>query len=314
MSGVEGGPNYSVEVEGLRVQFGDFIAVKDISFNVNAGEIFGFLGANGAGKTTTIRVLCGLLEPNLGDVRVMGLNPKQGLDAIKSRVGYMSQRFTLYDDLTVDENLSFAASLRKLTREKFSRRKKDLLEFIGFERPLNTLVKNLPGGLKQQVSLCAATLHDPDIVFLDEPTAGVTPTYRARFWSLIRSMAASGKTVFVTTHYMDEAEQCDRIALMRDGSLIALDSPGGLKRSTFPEPIYEISSSREKLDEFWFESIKKRPEILKIQPHGLRYHAQLSKGVVEGQLRELVSSGCVVRVIPPSLEDVFIRLVEGGLP
>jgi len=300
----------SVEVKNLTVQFGDFRAVDDITFSVSAGEIFGFLGANGAGKTTTIRVLCGLLKPSAGFVRVAGVGFEHGEQIIKSKVGYMSQRFTLYNDLTVEENLSFTASLRKMDSKLYVARRNELLELISFDRPLNTKVADLSGGMKQQVSLAAALLHDPEIVFLDEPTAGVTPASRARFWSLIRKIAERGKTVFVTTHYMDEAEQCGRIALMRTGKLIALDSPQGLKKSTFPMPMYEFDPKRA----IKFEDLallKNDPTFTFFEPYGLRFHASVrskeewerAKGKFEGDFS--------IREIDPTLEDVFIRSVEG---
>ncbi|WP_413581635.1 ABC transporter ATP-binding protein [Bdellovibrio sp. HCB288] len=224
----------SVEVKDLSVKFGEFYAVKNVSFAVSPGEIFGFLGANGAGKTTTIRVLCGLLVPSEGDAHVCGIDVRSKALDVKKIVGYMSQKFTLYDDMTVAENLSFTASLRKLDDAHFKAQKEKLLHFIKFQRSESTMVRDLPGGIKQQVSLVASVLHDPQVVFLDEPTAGVSPAFRQRFWSLIRELAAEGKTVFVTTHYMDEAEQCGRIALMKDGQLIALDSPLQLKKHSFP--------------------------------------------------------------------------------
>lgn len=227
---------FAVRVKNLTVKFNNFIAVNNISFEVKKGEIFGFLGANGAGKTTTIRILCGLLTPTSGDVEVSGIDfKKDNGQSIKFKIGYMSQKFTLYDDLSVEENLSFTASLRKLDRATYQKRKSELLKFISFDRSLSSKVIDLPSGIKQHISLVAAMLHDPEIVFLDEPTAGVTPASRARFWALIQKVIATGKTVFVTTHYMDEAEQCHRIALMRDGELIALDSPLNLKKKTFPE-------------------------------------------------------------------------------
>lgn len=224
----------SVEVENLSVKYDDFYAVKNISFLVEEGEIFGFLGANGAGKTTTIRVLCGLLIPSEGKAVVGGVDVESDPFAVKKKVGYMSQRFTLYDDMTVAENLSFAASLRKLDDNFFEEQKKRLLDFIHFAQSPDSMVRDLPGGIKQQVSLVASLLHDPEIVFLDEPTAGVSPAFRQRFWELIRQLAEAKKTVFVTTHYMDEAEQCGRIALMRDGELIALDTVDNLKKNSFP--------------------------------------------------------------------------------
>ncbi|MFS4459812.1 ABC transporter ATP-binding protein [Bdellovibrio sp. HCB2-146] len=225
----------SVIVENLSVQFGDFFAVRDVSFSVEKGEIFGFLGANGAGKTTTIRVLCGLLLPSTGRAEVVGRDVLTQAFEVKSQVGYMSQKFTLYEDLSVGENLAFTASLRKMDKNKYRQRQDELLQFIKFQQSLKTMVKDLPGGIKQQVSLVASMLHDPEIVFLDEPTAGVSPAYRQRFWNLIRDLAAKGKTMFVTTHYMDEAEQCGRIALMRSGELIALDSPLNLKKHSLPD-------------------------------------------------------------------------------
>jgi ABC-2 type transport system ATP-binding protein len=227
---------FAVYVTNLTVKFNDFIAVNNVSFDVKKGEIFGFLGANGAGKTTTIRVLCGLLTPTSGDVEVSGVDfKKDNGQSIKFKIGYMSQRFTLYDDLSVEENLFFISSLRKMDAETYRKRKADLLAFISFDRPLSSKVGDLPSGIKQHISLVGALLHDPEIVFLDEPTAGVTPASRARFWALIQKVIVTGKTVFVTTHYMDEAEQCHRIALMRDGELIALDSPANLKQKTFPD-------------------------------------------------------------------------------
>lgn len=300
----------SVEVKGLTVRFGDFTAVNNISFSVFEGEIFGFLGANGAGKTTTIRVLCGLLEPQAGEVRVAGLNLRDGFQAIKSKVGYMSQRFKLYEDLTVWENLAFTASLRKMSPERAASRAKELLDFVGFEKPLSTFVKDLSGGIKQQVSLSAALIHDPDIVFLDEPTAGVTPAARARFWSLIRSLARSGKTLFVTTHYLDEAEECNRIALMKEGEIIALDRPEELKRKTFPEPMFEITPPTSDSSEL--RIIHNHPAISSLQPYGMHFHVVVSDRNTWKMLCQNELRSCQVREVPPSLEDVFIRLVERG--
>lgn len=228
----------AVEIRHLTVNFGGFRAVDDVSFDIPGGEIFGFLGANGAGKTTTIRVMCGLLAPTGGNVTIAGLGFEgHGAQAIKAEVGYMSQKFTLYNDLTVRENLEFKAALRKIPPDEARARMKELLDLIGFDRPENTLVRDLPSGIKQQVSLAASILHDPEILFLDEPTAGVSPVMRERFWSLIRKLVSSGKTVIVTTHYMDDAEQCTRIALMRSGKIIAIGSPAELKRNTFPEKL-----------------------------------------------------------------------------
>ena len=298
----------AVAVRELTVKFGDFVAVDRVSFDVRKGEVFGFLGANGAGKTTTIRVLCGLLVPTSGSARVADLGFQDGGMAIKAKVGYMSQRFTLYNDLTVGENLAFAAGLRKLEPGRASARERELLSFIGFTRGLDTLVRDLPGGLKQELALAAATLHDPEIVFLDEPTSGVAPASRARFWELIRRLTASGKTVIVTTHRMDEAERCDRIALMRAGRLIALDAPPELKRRTFPGPVYELEAAETDLHPL-AQALRARPGVLMAEPYGMRFHVAVESAAAwdPASLPPDVRS----RRIEPSLEDVFLRLVEG---
>ncbi|MBL0058946.1 MAG: ABC transporter ATP-binding protein [Elusimicrobia bacterium] len=299
----------AVEALDLTVRFGDFTAVDGVTFDVAPGEIFGFLGANGAGKTTTIRVLTGLLPPTSGGVRVAGLTFEDGGRAIKSRVGYMSQRFTLYNDLTVSENLSFAAGLRKIPSAISAERTRRLLNFIKFDQPLNTLVRNLPGGLKQEVSLVAALLHDPEIVFLDEPTAGVSPSSRARFWALIRGLAKEGKTIFVTTHYMDEAEECGRIALMRAGRIIALGSPADLKKKAFPERLLEIQW-KGAAPEGWRNALLSGA-AMSVVPYGLTHHVLVRDQAAWTLFASDHSGKLSARDIQPSLEDVFIRLVEG---
>lgn len=298
----------SVEVKNLSVQFGDFFAVKNITFDVKKGEIFGFLGANGAGKTTTIKVLCGVQRPTSGEVCVNG-ESYEDITALKGQIGYMSQKFTLYDDLTVYENFSFNSSLRKLDRSFFQKRIKELLDFIGFEYPLHALVADLPGGIKQQVSLVVSMLHDPEVIFLDEPTAGVTPYYRNKFWDLIRTLSKKGKTVFVTTHYMDEAEYCDRIALMRTGEIIALDTPKNLKKKVFPEKLLEISNLNKASNVI--EQLKEDKNILSLLPFGSRYHLILKDLAAHKEFQLKYSHIFNVKEIEPNLEDVFVRLVEG---
>ncbi len=295
-----------VSVRDMSVRFGDFYAVHDISFDVARGEIFGFLGANGAGKTTTIRVLCGLMPPSSGTVVIDGVHFAPGNENdIKKRVGYMSQRFTLYDDLSVRENFDFAASLRQLGMDIYNARRRQLLDFIQFDKRMDTIVRNLPGGIKQEVALCVALLHDPKIIFLDEPTAGVAPSARIRFWNLIHELARNGKTVFVTTHYMDEAENCNRVALMRAGELIAIDSPDKLKRQTFGDSLYSLRARVKK-------PVWPTPDIIDIwQPYGANFHLRFRDGVnVATQLRKLKRDWEITQ-IKPSLEDVFVRLVEG---
>ncbi len=300
----------AVEVSDLSVRFGDFYAVNGISFTVRRGETFGFLGANGAGKTTTIRVLCGLLRPSEGLVSVGGIRFDHNEQAVKSKVGYMSQKFTLYNDMTVEENLNFTASLRKLEKATYEQRRKELFDFISFDKPLNTLVRDLSGGTKQQVSLAAALLHDPEIIFLDEPTAGVTPASRSRFWQLIRQLAGRNKTVFVTTHYMDEAEQCDRIALMREGRIIALDSPEGLKTATFSTPMLEFDP-RESLSFAEVSAFARHDVFLFFEPYGLRFHAAIKSEDAWETVRNDFEKKFTIKRIKPSLEDVFIQTVEG---
>lgn len=301
----------ALEVKGLSIKFGDFTAVDDVSFTVERGEIFGFLGANGAGKTTTIRMLCGLLIPSSGSALVGGLDFSDGGKGIKKLVGYMSQKFTLYNDLTVGENLDFAAGLRKMEPALAARRRRELFDLIGFDRKLSSMVSSLPGGVKQELALAAAMLHDPEIVFLDEPTSGVAPASRARFWELIRKVTELGKTVIVTTHYMDEAEQCGRIALMRTGRLIALGSPDELKASAFPGPMTELDFNGPAPAAF-LGKLGKAPGLLELSPHGMRWHAAFKdKAAMEAALAGL--PGAALRtLIKPSLEDVFIRLVEGA--
>ncbi len=300
----------AVKVEKLVVAFGDFKAVNEVSFEVAQGEIFGFLGANGAGKTTTIRVLCGLLPPTAGAVTVAGADPSIDAMSVKSRVGYMSQRFTLYRDMTIGENLNFTGKLRKLGYEAIRSRIKELIDFIELEWPLSTMVADLPAGVLQQVALVSATMHDPQIVFLDEPTAGVTPHARSRFWELIGKMSEAGKTVFVTTHYMDEAEQCGRVALMRSGELIALGSPAELKESTFPEPLFELSPSTD-AGAGWQAALRSQKFCKELETFGMHYHvlADAPAAFESYVARELPEFSH--KRINPSLEDVFIRLVEG---
>lgn len=300
----------AVSVEHLTVKFGPFTAVEDISFEVQPGEIFGFLGANGAGKTTTIRVLCGLLLPTSGEAHIAGRNFDDGAKLIKEKVGYMSQKFTLYNDLTVEENLAFTAALRKMGKTLLEKRTQELFHFVGFEQSPQTLVRDLPGGIKQELSLVASLLHDPHIIFLDEPTAGVSPASRSRFWKLIHRLSNEGKTIFVTTHYMDEAEECQRIALMRSGRIIALDTPDGLKQSAFPEKLYEIQP-HEKSGLDWKKDLLSNRSITLVAPYGLRYHVGIRDEAQWNLLTARWGAHFSWRPIAPSLEDVFIRLVEG---
>ncbi len=219
----------AVEVSGLTRKFGSFKAVDDVSFRVKKGEIFGFLGANGAGKTTTIRMLCGLLMPTSGAAFVSNYDVYTEFEKIKLNIGYMSQRFSLYEDLTVRENIEFYGGIYGLSRRQIKTKTEELLTYLGLREEADQLTRSIPLGWKQRMALSTALLHDPEIIFLDEPTSGVDPVSRRNFWLLIYQLSALGKTVFVTTHYMDEAEYCQRLSIMKDGRIVELDNPQKLK-------------------------------------------------------------------------------------
>ena len=229
-----------VRTRDLTRRFGDFTAVNRVSIEVRRGEIFGFLGANGAGKTTMIRMLCGLLSPPSGEAVVAGFDVRRASEQIKSRIGYMSQRFSLYEDLTIEENIEFYGGIYGLSGAAIGERKKDLLAYLGLERHARTLTRDLPLGFKQRLALGTALLHDPAILFLDEPTSGVDPRVRRAFWDVIHEEAGRGKTIFVTTHFMEEAEYCHRISIMRAGAVIALDGPTALKRRFGKESVHDV--------------------------------------------------------------------------
>lgn len=222
---------YAIQADRLTKQFGSFTAVNAITFDVKRGEIFGFLGANGAGKTTAMRMLCGLSKPTSGIAKVAGFDLSTQTELVKKRIGYMSQRFSLYDELTVSENIRLYGGIYKIADNDIKVKTNHLLNTLGFESERNTRVTDLPLGWKQKLAFSVAIFHTPDIVFLDEPTGGVDPTTRRKFWELIYDAANRGITVFVTTHYMDEAEYCDRLSIMVDGKIEALDTPANLKQT-----------------------------------------------------------------------------------
>jgi ABC-2 type transport system ATP-binding protein len=221
--------NAVIETRGLTKRFGDFVAVNEITFNVSAGEIFGFLGANGAGKTTAMRMLCGLSKPTSGEATIAGYDVFRETEKIKRSIGYMSQKFSLYEDLTVLENIYFFGGIYGLSDVELKNKSDELINLLGLQHEANKLVSELPLGWKQKLSFSVAVLHDPRIVFLDEPTGGVDPVTRRQFWDLIYNAAEKGVTIFVTTHYMDEAEYCNRVSIMVDGRIEALDTPAALK-------------------------------------------------------------------------------------
>tara|TARA_R100000306_G_scaffold12238_8_gene14656 strand:+ start:4693 stop:5421 length:729 start_codon:yes stop_codon:yes gene_type:complete len=232
--------NKVIQVEGLTKMFGDFTAVNTITFDVEKGEIFGFLGANGAGKTTAMKMLIGISKPTSGNANVAGFDVFTNAEDIKKNIGYMSQKFALYDDLTVKENITFFGGIYGLSRAKIKKKSKELIDELGLKDVAGHLVGSLPLGWKQKISFSVALLHEPKIVFLDEPTGGVDPITRRQFWEMIYKAADEGTTVFVTTHYMDEAEYCDRVSIMVNGKIEALDTPKKLKEQFKAENMNEV--------------------------------------------------------------------------
>jgi ABC-2 type transport system ATP-binding protein len=309
------GPPRAIEVDGLTRRFGDFTAVADVSFHVERGEIFGYLGANGAGKSTTIRMLCGLLAPSEGRARVAGHDVGRAPDAVKASIGYMSQKFSLYLDLPVIENLRFFAGAYGLGGRETARRIAELFEQVDLGNVRDVTTGTLPGGIRQRVALAAAMIHRPDIVFLDEPTAGVGPDARRDFWRLIRELAAGGTTVFVTTHYMDEAEYCARIGLMVAGRLVALDTPRGLKTSLVPGKLLRVSGVGLRAGR---DEVAALPEVVDLQPFGQSVHVRLPDGSVDeetaarvrGVFEEAGARHVESRWVDPDLEDVFLAAVQ----
>ena len=300
-----------VEVRELSRSFGAFLAVDRVSFAVRPGEIFGFLGSNGAGKTTTIRMLCGLLAPSAGSATVLGLDVARDADALRRRIGYMSQRFSLYTDLTVEENLRFWGSAYGLAGDRLAERSAWAIDIAGLADRRRTVVRELPGGFRQRLALGAALLHLPAVVFLDEPTGGVDPEARRRFWDLIDELADAGTTVFVTTHSMDEAERCHRVALMHSGRLLALDTVPALKRFFPAGTVVEVRAPRAARA---LAVLAELPWVSDAALFGEQLHAVLDRperrAELEAGLERAGFAPVAVRPITPSLEDVFIRFIS----
>ena len=307
----------AVVADRLRRVYGDFVAVNDVSFEVAQSEIFGFLGPNGAGKTTTIKMLAGLLLPSSGSGSVAGLDILTHSEAIKRNIGYMSQLFSLYADLTVSENIAFFAGLYGVPRARRGERRDWALQMAGLAGQGKRLTGDLPLGLKQRLALGCAVLHEPAIHFLDEPTSGVDPLSRRRFWDLIDALTHQGTTVFVSTHYMEEAEYCHRLALMNRGSLIALDTPARL-RAGVKEPLLELQTDDGPRT---VEALKDLPGVIETAMFGRAVHVALSGmgGAQDAIAARLAERGLALqslKSIAPSLEDAFVSVVRaaGGAP
>ncbi len=301
----------AVVVQDLVKRFGRFTAVDRVSFTVPKGEVFGFLGPNGAGKSTTIRMLCGILVPTSGTGRVAGLDVMTQSERIKQRIGYMSQRFSLYEDLTVTENIEFYGGVYGVTPRRLAARKQWILEMANLTERSGSLTGTLSAGWKQRLALGCAVVHEPEVLFLDEPTAGVDPVSRRSFWDLIYTVAGQGVTVFVTTHYMDEAEHCDRIGLIYGGRLIALASPAALKQRFAAGVLLEIVAAPV-MDAL--EALAQEPAAKDVALFGAGLHVLVDDESAIPQLRQaLVRRGAEVHRIEevvPSLEDVFVSLIE----
>jgi ABC-2 type transport system ATP-binding protein len=304
--------NNAVETRDLVKRFGDFVAVDHVTLDVRRGEIFGFLGPNGAGKSTTIRMLCGLLLPTSGTATVGGLDVMTQSETIKHHIGYMSQKFSLYDDLTVEENIDFFSGIYGVPKARRAERKAYVLKMAGIEERRSSLTGLLSGGWKQRLALGCAILHEPPVLFLDEPTSGVDPIARRTFWDLIYQLSAAGNTIFVSTHYMDEAEYCHRLALMYRGKIIALGTPAELKQSLEGHYLLRLEAS----DIFGsMQALEKLEGISDVAVFGGGLHVTVSDtSAAIPQIREtLERAGIAVTVlepIDPSMEDVFVAMIE----
>jgi len=301
-----------IRVEHLSRRFGSFQAVDDLSFDVRRGEVFGFLGANGAGKSTTIRMLCGLLKPSGGRAEIAGIDVGRDPEGVKRQIGYMSQRFSLYELLTVDQNITFYGGLYGLAPARLAERRRFVVDMAGLAGRERELALNLSGGWRQRLALGCALLHEPPIIFLDEPTGGVDPVSRRDFWRLIDDLSRGGTTVLVTTHYLDEAERCDRVAIIHAGRLAALGTTSELKARFDDRPIYEIRAN----DPVGAMTVlDKLPTVEKTSLFGTALHAVVrTSQTTDGDLRRaLDDAGLTVTSIGsvvPSLEDVFLDVVD----
>ncbi len=302
----------AILVENLTKTFDGFVAVDHINLRVFRGEIFGFLGPNGSGKTTTIRMLLGLIPPTEGRALVLGYDVTREAEAIRQRAGYMSQRFSLYEDLTVRENLNFFGRMYGVPRPLLRQRRQAILEMAGLVGREHELTRNLSGGWRQRLALGAALLHDPDILFLDEPTAGVDPLSRRRFWDLLYTFTEQGKTIFVTTHYMDEAENCHRLSFIHNGRIVASGSPAEIKATQMKGHVLEVDVDH---PDRALRALKGQPEFDEVALYGRRLHVVAEHvGELEPLVRQrLEAAGVQVHamlVIPPSLEDVFVARIR----
>jgi ABC-2 type transport system ATP-binding protein len=306
-------PESAVEIRDLVKCFGDFVAVDHVSMQVERGEIFGFLGPNGAGKSTTIRMLCGLLKPTSGTAFVGGLDIATESEKVKQNIGYMSQKFSLYDDLMVEENIDFFSGIYGVPKERRAERKRYVLKMAGIEERRNAVTRDLSGGWKQRLALGCAILHEPPILFLDEPTSGVDPMARRTFWDLIYELSGAGHTIFVSTHYMDEAEYCHRLALMYRGKVIALGTPAELKQSLASHHLLRLETSDLVGT---MRALENLPGMSDVAVFGGGLHVTAAEEgerampLIRSALTQAGITVSVLEPIEPSMEDVFVAMIE----
>lgn len=303
-----GGP--AIEVERLTKRFGDFTAVSDVSFEVQRGEVFAFLGPNGSGKSTTIRMLCGILAPTSGTGRVLGYDILREPERIKQNIGYMSQRFSLYEDLTVRENIEFYAGIYEVPRASLASRVSELTAMAGLDGREGQLAAQLSGGWKQRLALGCAIVHRPPLLFLDEPTAGVDPVSRREFWTMIHGLAATGVTVFATTHYLDEAEQANRVAMIERGTLAALATPTEFKSHYLRGRLFAVRCADTLAA---LAALRSQPDVSDVSLYGDSVHVLLredNEAALAATLRAAGVPDAAIEPIPPTLEDVFISLMK----
>jgi ABC-2 type transport system ATP-binding protein len=305
------GGEFAVDIDDLVKTFGSFVAVDHVSMKVRKGEIFGFLGPNGAGKSTTIRMLCGLLIPTAGRASVNGFDVATQPEEIRRTIGYMSQKFSLYDDLTVEENIDFFAGIYGVPRQLRAERKNYVLGMANISERRRDLTRTLSGGWKQRLALGCAILHDPAVLFLDEPTSGVDPIARGAFWGLIHDLAETGHTIFVSTHYMDEAEYCHRLALMYRGKVIALGPPADLKKELKSHILLQLDSS-DPLESM--RALEGVPDVTDVAVFGGGLHVTVSDRESIGRIRQALEKAAIevrrLEQIEPSMEDVFVAMIE----
>jgi ABC-2 type transport system ATP-binding protein len=304
--------SWAVEVIDLVKRFGEFVAVDHVTLQVAKGEIFGFLGPNGAGKSTTIRILCGLLRPTSGRAMVTGLDVAAEPEVVRQNIGYMSQKFSLYDDLTVEENIDFFSGIYGVARERRAERKAYVLRMAGLEERHDSMTRLLSGGWKQRLALGCAILHEPPVLFLDEPTSGVDPIARRAFWDLINDLSKAGRTIFVSTHYMDEAEYCHRLALMYRGRVIAMGPPDALKQELRDQTIMRLDSS-DPLESM--KALEGEPGISEAAVFGGGLHVTVDNAArASAAIRQALGARGIsidrLEPIQPSMEDVFVAMIE----